>query len=149
MTCIEPDMIQKYIDKEANPEEVALIENHVIQCKTCAAKIEMQLKLATYVKSSVNMLTDETIDIPEFVNPSFNRIKHFITPRKLGYSVAAACILVFFLIIFKTKKTADEKNVYFMQLVEYDYDANRTLLEQQMVIEIIDPEGNVSEYFLE
>ena len=149
MTCISIEMIQKYIDNEVTPEEVALIENHVIQCKTCAAKIKMQLKLATYAKNSINMLADETIDIPEFVNPLLHKKRHIITTRRLVYSVAVACILLFFLIIFKTKGTADEKNVYFMQLVEYDYDANRTLLEQQMIIEIIDPEGKVSEYFFE
>jgi hypothetical protein len=36
-----------------------------------------------------------------------------------------------------------------MQLVENEYDANRTISEQELIIEIIDPEGNLTEYFLE
>ena len=149
MTCIEIDMIQKYIDEEANLEEVALIENHIKQCKACEAKIEIQLKLATRIKKTIDLLTEEAIDMPEFVKPSVHKTRHLVTTRRLVYSVAAACIFLFFLIIFQNKESAVDKIEYIMQLVNYDYNANRTLLEQQMVIEIFDPEGNVSEYFFE
>jgi predicted anti-sigma-YlaC factor YlaD len=149
MRCIDSDLIQKYIDEELTPEEVVLIEGHIKHCKTCTAKISNQLKLVTSVKDTINLLTEETVDIPEFEILQSHKKMHVITSRRLIYAVAAACITILLLIIFQNKETAAENNEYFMQLVEHEYDANRSLSEQKLIIEIIDPEGNLSEYFLE
>lgn len=149
MRCIDSDLIQKYIDEEVTPEEVVLIEGHIKHCKACTEKISNQLKLVTRVKDTINLLTEETVDIPEFEIPQSHKKRHAITSRRLIYSVAAACIIISLLIFFQNKETVDENNEYFMQLVEYEYDANRTLSEQKLIIEIIDPEGDLSEYLLE
>jgi len=149
MRCIDSDLIQKYIDEELTPEEVVLIEDHVKHCKACTAKISNQLKLATRMKDTINLLTEETVDIPEFEIPQSRKKMHAITSRRLIYILAAACITILLLIIFQNKETVVENNEYFMQLVEHEYDANRPVSEQKLIIEIIDPEGNLSEYYLE
>ena len=149
MKCIESDLIQKYIDEELTSKEVVLIEGHIKHCKACTAKISNQLKLVTHVKDTINLLTEETVDIPEFEIPQSRKKMHDIRSRRLIYGVAAACIAILLLIIFQNKETVAENNEYFMQLVEHEYDANRSLSEQKLIIEIIDPEGNLSEYFLE
>ena len=149
MKCIESDLIQKYIDEELTSKEVVLIEGHIKHCKACTAKISNQLKLVTHVKDTINLLSEETVDIPEFEIPQSRKKMHAITSRRLIYSVAAACIIILLLIIFQNKETVAENNEYFMQLVEHEYDANRSLSEQKLIIEIIDSEGNLSEYFLE
>ncbi len=149
MKCIEADLIQKYIDEELTPEEVVLIEDHIKHCKACTAKISNQLKLVTRMKDTINQLTEETVDIPEFEIPQSRKKMHATTSRRLIYIVAAACITILLLIIFQNKETGAKNNEYFMQLVEHEYDANRSLSEQNLIIEIIDPEGNLSEYFLE
>lgn len=149
MRCIDSDLIQKYIDEEVTPEEAVLIEGHIKHCKACTAKISNQRKLVTHVKDTINLLTEEAVDIPEFDIPQSRKKMHALTSRRLIYGVAAACITILLLIIFQNKDTVAENNEYFMQLVEYDYDANRSLSDQKLIIEIIDPEGNLSEYFLE
>ena len=149
MNCIDPDQVQKYIDKEVSPEEAVLIEGHIKHCEACAIRIYNQLELATQVKDAINLLTEETVDIPKFKIPKSQKKWHVITSKRLIYSVAAACIIIIILIIFQTNYRADESNEYYMQLVEYEYDANRTLSEQKLVIEFIDPNGNITEYFLE
>jgi len=149
MRCIDSDLIQKYIDEEVTPEEVVLIEGHIKHCKACTAKISNQLTLVTRMKDTINLLTEDTVDIPEFEIPQSRKKMHAITSRRLIYGVAAACITILLLIIFQNKETVAENNEYFMQLVEYEYDANRTISEQKLIIEIIDPEGNLSEYFLD
>ena len=149
MKCIDSDLIQKYIDKEVTPEEVVLIEGHIKHCKACKVKISNQLKLITHVKNTINLLTEKTVDIPEFEILQSHKKRHAITSLRLIYSVAAACIIILLLIIFQNKETVDENYEYFMQLVEYEYDANRTLSEQKLIIEIIDSEGNLTEYFLD
>lgn len=149
MRCIDSDLIQKYIDEEVTPEEAVLIVGHIKHCKACTAKISNQLKLVTRMKDTINLLTEDTLDIPEFEIPQNRKKMHSITSRRLIYGVAAACITILLLIIFQFKETVPENNEYFMQLVEHEYDANRSLSEQKLIIEIIDPEGNLSEYFLE
>jgi len=149
MRCIDTDLIQRYIDEELTSEEVVLIEGHLKHCKACSAKISNQRRLATHVKDTINQLAEEPVNIPEFEIPQSHKKKHAITSRRIIYGVAAACIIVLVLIIFQNKETEAENNEYFMQLVEYEYDANRSLSEQILIIEIIDPEGNLSEYLLE
>ena len=149
MRCIDSDLIQKYIDEELTPEEAVLIEGHIKHCKACKAKIRNQRKLATHVKDAINLLTGEVVDMPEFEIPQNREKMHGLTTRRLIYGVAAACIAVLLLILFQNKDTVAENNEYIMQIVEYDYDANRSISDQKLKIEIIDPEGNLSEYFLE
>lgn len=149
MRCIDPDQIQKYIDKELTPEEELEIKGHLEHCEACATKTNNQLELATQVKDTINLLKEEPIDIPEFKIPQNREKIHVLTPRRLIYSVAAASILIVFILLFQSKETEAEDNEYFMQLVEQEYDANRSISDQEMVIEIIDPEGNLTEYFFE
>jgi len=149
MNCIDEDLIQTYIDEELPPGEVVMIENHLKQCKACTTKIRNQQKLVAHVKNRLNLLAEESVDIPEFEIPQSRQKKRSITTRRIIYSIAAACIVMVLLIIFPKKGPVTENNEYFMQLGEYEYDANRTLSEQDLIIEIIDPEGNLTEYYLE
>ncbi len=149
MRCIDSDMIQKYIDKELNPEEAVLIEGHMKHCNACAAKISNQRKLVTHVKDSINLLAEGAVDIPEFNIPQSREKDQALRSRRLYYGLAAACITILLLIIFQNKDKGPENNEYLLQFVEQDYDANRCLSDQKLIIEIIDPEGNLSEYFIE
>ena len=149
MRCIDPDQIQKYIDNEVTLEEKVLIKDHLKHCQACATRTNNQLEMATQVKDTINLITKETIEIPEFAIPEKQNKKHAIISRRLIYSVAAACIIILILIIFQPDNRVDENSEYFMQLVEYEYDANRTLSEQELVIEFIEPDGTLTEYYLD
>jgi predicted anti-sigma-YlaC factor YlaD len=149
MKCIDVELIQSYVDEELTPVEVVRIEDHIKQCEACKARISEQRKLATDVKGTINLLTEEPVDIPEFEIPQSGLIMPVLRSRRLIYAVAAACIAALLLVIFQNKDRAVENNEYIMQIVECEYDANRSLSDQELIIEIIDPEGNLSEYFLE
>ena len=70
MNCINDDIIQKYIDGEATPKEVALIEKHIFNCEKCAANIDKQERLEAGVKKEINLLVDESKKIQKIVIPS-------------------------------------------------------------------------------
>ncbi len=149
MSCIKNDLIQKYNDGEATPKEIALIEKHIVNCEKCALKVDDQQKLATGVKKAINLLAEDTIEIPNIVMSPSRSKKRFITGKRLIYSISAACIILFVLFITHNKEAEIENEIVFTLSFEWDYDANRTISQQQMVINIIDPEGYITEYFIE
>ena len=149
MSCIDPELIQKYIDEEAGPEERVMIEDHIKHCKTCASKISNQRELLAHVKNALNLLVEEPVDIPEFKIPQSRKKRQVIRSRRLIYSVAAACIIILLIVFSPDKEPVVENSNYYMQIVEQEYDANRSLSEQNLIIEVIDPEGNLTEYYLD
>jgi predicted anti-sigma-YlaC factor YlaD len=149
MSCINDDIIQKYVDGETTPEEVALIEKHIVNCEKCTEKVENQRRLADSIKKALDLLVEDPVEIPMIrATPSQSR-KRLIPGKKLIYSLSAACILIFVLFITQNKKHRIENEEIIVHSLDWEYDANRTITQQQMVINIIDLEGNVTEYFIE
>jgi predicted anti-sigma-YlaC factor YlaD len=148
MSCIHDDIIQKYIDGETNPEEVTLVENHIALCKKCALKIENQRRLATSVKNAINLLAKTSVEIPEFAIPSRHIKKPSLTIRRFSYIITAACILLFVIII--TNKKESKSQVKITPDIDFamDIDANRSISQFPLVINIIDADGNIYEYFI-
>jgi predicted anti-sigma-YlaC factor YlaD len=148
MNCIHDDIIQKYIDGEANPEEVALVERHITRCNKCGVRIENQRKLATGVKKAINLLSKDTIEIPKFEIPSRNIKKNSLKTKKLLYLIAAASVLLFVIGITQKNelKRKDEIMVEIGSVM--DVDANRPVSKFPLVINIIDAKGNISEYLI-
>ena len=148
MICINDDIIQKYIDGEASPKEVSLIENHIASCNNCVKRIENQRILSTSLKKAINLLSKDTIEVPKFEIPSKNIKKHFLTPKRLYYTIAAACVLLFVIVITQRKeiKKDDEIKIDIGSIM--DVDANRTVSQLPLVISIIDSKGNISEYII-
>jgi predicted anti-sigma-YlaC factor YlaD len=148
MSCIHDDIIQKYIDGEANPGEVSFIDNHITACNKCRAKIENQRRLATSVKKAINLLAKENIEIPEFAIPPGYIKKHFLTARRLSCIIAAACILLFIFVIPKKKEMTKQNEIVLEIGSVMDVDANRPVTQLPLVISIIDAKGNIFEYFI-
>jgi len=149
MSCIKNDLIQKYNDGEATPKEIALIEKHIVNCEKCALKFDDQQRLAAGVKKAINLLAEDTIEIPKIVTSTSHSKKRFFTGKRLIYSISAACIVLFVLFITQNKEPEIENEIIITYSLDWDYDANRTISQQQMVINIIDPEGYITEYFIE
>ncbi len=144
MKCIDDELIQKYIDGEVSLQETGHIEAHMADCPQCARNIDEQSAFAGYIKRDISRLGGQPAVVPRFVAPVARkhrmniRIKHYI------YAASAACILV--LIIFTLPKNSREKEIQLIYSFEGDYDANRPVSQQEMVIKIIDPKGKVTEY---
>jgi len=148
MSCIHDDIIQKYIDGEANPGEVTFVENHITACNKCRVKIENQRRLAISVRKAINLLAKDSIEIPEFTIPSDHIKKHYLTAKRLSYIIAAACILLFIFVIPKKKEMTKQNEIILEIGSAMDVDANRPVTQFPLVISIIDAKGNISEYFI-
>jgi predicted anti-sigma-YlaC factor YlaD len=148
MSCINDALIQKYVDGETNPEEVTLVENHISICKKCGLKIENQRKLAVSVKKAINLLAKDSIAIPEFTFPAKNIKRHSLTIRRFSYIIAAACILLFVILITKKKEFKNEDEILLEAGSAMYVDANRPASELPLVISIIDVKGNITEYLI-
>ena len=148
MICIHDDIIQKYIDGEATPNEVTLIQKHIASCNKCFIRIENQRRLSTHVKKAINLLSKDTIEVPKFEIPSKNIKKHFLTPKRLYYTIAAACVLSFVIVITQRKEIKNDNEIKIDVGSIMDVDANRTVSQLPLVISIIDSKGNISEYII-
>jgi hypothetical protein len=148
MNCIHDDIIQKYIDREANLEEVTNVENHILNCNKCVIRIENQRKLATNIKKAINLLAKDTIEIPKFEIPTRNIKKHSLTAKRLNYIIAAACFLLFVIVITQKKKIKNNDEIIIEIGSVMDVDANRPVSQLPLVISIIDSKGTISEYFI-
>ena len=147
MSCIKIDIIQKYIDGEATLDEVVRIENHILTCEKCAAKVEQQRRLAGGVKRAINLLTEDTVEIPAIAVPNGHSKKHFFSAGRIVAILAAACILLFIVVISHKKNSENQSVIIIEPGFASDIDANLPVSQQSLVITIIDSEGNVSEYF--
>ena len=148
MICIHDDIIQKYIDDEATPNEVSIIENHIASCNKCVIRIENQRRLSTNVKKAINLLSKDTIEIPKFEIPSKNINKHSLTIKRLYYIIAAACVILFVIVITQKKEMKNDDEIIIEIGSFMDVDANRPVSKLPLVISIIDPKGNISEYYI-
>jgi hypothetical protein len=148
MNCINDDIIQKYIDGEASRKEISLVENHVASCNNCAERIENQRRLSFSLKKAINLLSEGTIKVPKFNIPTNNIKKHFLTPQRLYYSIAAACILVFAIVITKKEEIKNDDEILIEIGSAMDVDANRPISQFPLVISIIDSKGNISEQII-
>ena len=148
MNCIKDDIIQKYIDGETTPSEEFLVENHVATCKKCKEKVENQRKLAASIKKALNLLEKDSLEIPSFLAPS-KAIKNIFAPNnRLFYIIAAASILLFLFVIRPKNETARQKENSIELGYSLEVDANRPVSKLPMVINMIDSQGKVSEYFI-
>jgi hypothetical protein len=148
MSCINDDIIQKYIDREANHEEETLVENHILNCNKCAIRIENQRKLATGIKKAINLLAEDTIEIPKFEIPAKNIKKHSLTAKRLYYIIAAACVLLFVIVFNQEKRMKNDDEIIMEIGSVMDVDANRPLSQLPLVISTIDSKGNITEYYI-
>ena len=66
MNCINDEIIQKYIDCEVKQDEIVLLEQHLKECTSCSEKVELQRDLSNKLKSAIDSIVDDNIEIPAF-----------------------------------------------------------------------------------
>ena len=144
MKCINEELIQRYIDSEADSDEIIYIEKHISLCPKCAKSIDEQRKLSVDIKNKINFpySNKSLINIPEFTyNPNVNIKRRNI--KRYIYAASVACM--FFLIFLLIPKKEQEKNIVFLYNIAGEFDANKTISQQEMVLTIIDSDGNILE----
>lgn len=148
MSCIKKAAIQRYIDGESTLSETVRIERHLADCEICSVKVEHQRKLASGFRKALGLLSQESKGIPMINVPDNPAGKRLFTVRRLVYTVAAACIILFVVIISQKKEPENQVEIIMIEpCFATEFDANLPVSQQQMIITIIDSEGNKTEYF--
>lgn len=146
MSCIDNELIQKFIDGEASKHEVKLIKQHISECRVCTEKIDQQKKLAIRIKEAIDVLVTDEIKLPEFNYPKQNNRLINTNIRRFLYALSAACVLFFAIWVSDNGQQVEMEEVVFYNNVDWEYDANKPITDQQMTFKVIDADGNVSEY---
>ena len=147
MKCIDNELIQRYIDGETNLRETVGIEKHLANCSPCTRNIEAQRTFAGAVKNRIKNWSSQPVVIPEFVAPVAKKRKLNVKIRHYIYAASAACaaLLLFFLISEHNGKNR-ENEIQLIYTFVGDFDANRTISQQEMTIIVIDANGKIVEY---
>jgi len=144
MNCFNDDLIQRYIDNEISESENEFIEKHIKECNTCASKLEEQKNLTSFILGEINSIYIDDIVIPE-INIEQNEGK-IIKLKDFIITLSVACSIIIGLFIFTKNKDNEINTVSMVQNIEFD--ANKTITEQDMIITVVGPDGEVSEILI-
>lgn len=143
MKCIDDELLQKYIDGELEPQERAAVEEHIAVCSRCVRKMEAQKQFVEIFKSDMNRLGREPEMIPAF-DKTAKRRKTAIRKRFIIYAAAAAAACALLLILIgQPKENPEEFTIIYG--IDGSFDANKPYLQQDMVMYLVDKDGNVME----
>ncbi len=148
MNCINEKLLQKYIDGECTEIEKAAVKNHLQNCPVCRQKHAEMAKLSEGIKKAINSLAIGKTDIPAFREPVSLRPERTKIRKLIIYSLAAAAVLIFVLLIVNKKTEVPQSKITIVQITPMDVDANRPAGDQDFVIEVFDDKGQHSEYLL-
>lgn len=146
MRCLTNEWVQRFIDDEVTAKKKIEINHHLDHCNLCNEHVIKRKILSENIKKSVHQLIQENHSIPAFsYHPKAKKIPVFSKIRLIS-GISAACILGMVLLITNRKNPEKVEQVTIIHTIGSDVDANRPVTEQQMTINVIDPNGNVSEY---
>lgn len=150
MSCIKEEQIQRYIDKETTEQENVIVEKHIHHCEICFKKVDNQRRLAFGLKDAIHLLEKDALEIPIMIKPIPNVKRPVSRVKRIIYlSIASASILFIALFINQKESATIQDDIIITTSFSNEYDANKTLSQQPMILNIIDSEGNVTEIFLQ
>lgn len=146
MSCFNTEIIQKYIDGEVSQEKAALIIEHIADCEKCAAAVKQQRQLSAGIIEAINLLAMPKKETPAFVTPASNRKKLSATIKNAVFYISAACIILFISVILFKKEPANKPHISIIHSIGLEVDANKPVTKQEIIIYVIDENGNMTEY---
>jgi|GEM_PF-3883897 len=148
MSCIKPALIRKYIDKAASAKETETVVNHLAACRECTARFNDLQRQAKRVKNAMNILPGDDIAVPAFIAPL--RISKRPAPRRRNRYiiriVAASVLICLVMAVMFTPKTPAQQQIVVVHTADREINANQTVTKQQLVINIIDANRQVTTY---
>ena len=148
MNCIKPELIQKYIDKAASEEEIVIVKTHLTVCQKCTARLTEMQHRSERIKKAMNLLACEDITIPGFIKPRTSlRIRAVTQRKRLIFSLSAACVLIcIVMVILFYQKPQPQQEIVVIHSCDQEINANKTVTQQEMVIQVIGNDGKITEY---
>jgi len=148
MKHIESELIQKYIDNESSQEEIASIIKHLSNCAECRNAVDEQRMLASEIRDTINLLGEEIVEIPVFNRQVKEKKKNRVMLRWRISAASVACFLLLMIFVFKPAQDAPIDFETFFHYAENEFDANRSIVQQEIVVTMIDSNGNISKFNL-
>ncbi len=146
MSCINPELLQKYIDQETSEQERLLVKKHLANCEVCADKLQEKQAFSKHIKGLMQSMDAENVPIPSFEMPKVKKVDLSLILKRLAYVASVACLVLIVSVLLWDKQEEDTQLAYFY-MIEDEYDANLPLSEQEMMIEIIDANGRQVQAF--
>jgi hypothetical protein len=98
-------------------------------------------------KQAINTLVPEEITIPVFTSTAKTAIVRTLSLRKkVIYSISAACMALMVAVVCYTLQDRKPNKVYIVNSAGTEVNANLPVSQQEMIINVVDPDGNVTEY---
>ncbi len=131
MKHLNDKTIQSYIDNELPESERKWIETHLEKCLECRHKVESQRTFSEKMKKSLEILTPNAVEVPEFsfgraTRPEVN-VNRIVLISSLSTACSIALIAVLINLLSKPKPTDYIFDYYTIE----DYDANKPSAEQE------------------
>lgn len=147
MSCINLIQIQQYIDNELPDKDRAQIEQHISACANCSALLIKQQQRTERMKEMLNTLVPKNIEVPAFTSAAnATKARTLSMRKKIIYSISAACMALLVAGVCYILQDKRTDTVYIVNSLGPEINANLPVSEQEMIINVIDPEGNVTEY---
>ncbi len=149
MSCITNELIQKCIDRETNLEESVSIKNHLASCEFCRVEFETQQNRAIDIKNILNRFVESDIEIPTIIIPKQKNRRRSVIKMNLIYALSAACVMLFFVVFYPNENALKSDEITMLQNFNGDYDANLPATQQKMIINLVDPSGRITEFYVD
>ncbi|MFB6317756.1 anti-sigma factor family protein [Saccharicrinis sp. FJH54] len=145
MKCLNEEQIQQYIDGEFSEQQIQQIKGHVSECDSCAEKVIHQKNIAIGIKQLLSRMPNSLNEVPEF-QYSERSVKNYRPGfKRTLYIVSAAAVIIFVLLFTPNRSVKTDDEMLYLPIRNDMYDANRSIMQQDLTITIVDPEGNISQ----
>ena len=149
MKCIKPELMQRYIDGETTEAELEVVEDHLGLCPVCLEKVEAKKRFSRFVISSVNQMAGRESNMPKFAPSLQLKTKNIAVRKRILYGLSAACFLLLVTIAFLMPPKQKPKHVDLINSLAPHVDANKPATDQGLMMNIVDPDGNITEIVIE
>lgn len=131
MKHLNDKAIQSYIDNELPESEKKRIETHLEECLVCRQKVESQRTFSEKMKKSLEILTPNEVEVPEFSFGRATRPEVNVNRIVLISSLATACSIALIAVLINLLSKPKPTDYIFDFYTIEDYDANKPFAEQE------------------
>ena len=142
MKCLSDEIIQVLIDGELSIEEQEHADMHLKECSHCSERLEEQKELTASFKASMGKLVEELPEVPVLIQAKKKNVLSKNILYRFIYPLAAASILLLFLLLPINKNNEDQTEFFVLCNVSGEIDANLPLSDQEIEITFYDADGN-------
>jgi hypothetical protein len=158
MKHIDFELLQRYIDGEVSTDEKTAVESHLTACKACSERWTQLQRRSIGIKSLLNGLSDAEVGLPALPSEIDGKLPVTVSAasepggfhesrsvwKRWAIGLSAACMIGVIFLFKPLVCRSENPEMVRIQREIVEVDANCPYTEQETVLSVIDPEGNVS-----